>query len=82
MFFWLPRLDARMFAGNGITLRMIGNPNLPPVATDRQGKITDFDSFYRRLQWVDAVTASTFTIRAPNAEATLPIVFRDCAHLN
>jgi hypothetical protein len=39
---------------------------------------TGFDAFYKKVPWVDAITAYQIRIAASNASRTLPIVLDNC----
>lgn len=77
MLFVLPSLDEQAFAGDGMTLSMIQNPKLPPIA-NKKGEKIDMDALMEHMWWLDEVSAFAFRMKAANAGQTLPIVFRDC----
>ena len=68
VYFALPLLDHQSFAGIGLALSAIANPQMSETTLPGE-----------RTAWADAVRAFSFRITATNGEQTLPRVFRDCS---
>jgi hypothetical protein len=68
VFFSVPLLDHRSFAGSGFSLATIANPRLSSAEAAPRD----------RAAWADAVTAFRFRITATNGEQTLPSVLGGC----
>jgi hypothetical protein len=76
--FLLPLLDGQSFAGSGLVLTRLTNPQLTSSRTSPGGADVANRGLLDALSWGDAESALLFRIVADNGARTLPSVFKDC----
>ena len=79
MAFRIPEMSATSFAGDGLRLDNIFNTEIDRRLGASAGPVVR-DELIDKMAWLDSVHAFAFSIKAANAQQTLPSVLQDCSN--